>query len=602
MTDDHRFQIHLGGIIDLLSNHLYSSPSVYVRELLQNATDAIVARQHLETDHIGSVTLQTRVDDRGRTMLTITDDGIGLTEAEVHRFLATIGASSKREEIDERRSDFIGQFGIGLLSCFVVSDAIDVLTRSAKGGPAVAWRGTHDGSYAIELRDEETVPVGTTVHLVAKEGMEGWFDPERLVELATRFGALLPFPVAVDGGSGAQVINPSPPPWRRSFANANEAREASLTFGRELLGGEFLDVVPIRSEAGGVEGLAYVLPFSPSPNSPSAHRVYLKGMLLSEKAENLLPRWAFFVTCVLDAKSLRPTASRERFYEDASLDAAREALGDGLRRYLLALREEDPRRLEALIAIHYRAIKALAAHDTEFLMLFLDALPFETSMGRMSFGALRARNERIRYATSVDLFRQISQVAAAQGMTVINAGYSYDADILARVEGTIEGVTVERIDAAELADALEDAPSGDAFEELLAIAARTLEPFDCDVNLKRFAPAELPVLYVTGEDAAFARSIDTAKKATGDSLWGGMIERIAPTEDARAVLLFNARNPLVVRLARLNDEEGIGLTVQMLYVQALLLGHHPLRPEEMALLNVGLLELIERGLGSRMLQ
>lgn len=602
MTDEHRFQIHLGGIIDLLSNHLYSSPSVYVRELLQNATDAIVARQHREPEHVGAVTLQTRVDDCGRTMLTITDDGIGLTEEEVHRFLATIGASSKREELDERRSDFIGQFGIGLLSCFVVSDAIDVLTRSANGGPAVAWRGTHDGSYAIELRDEASVPVGTTVHLVAKEGMEGWFDAERLTELATRFGALLPFPVAVDGGSGAQVINPLPPPWRRSFATASEAREASLAFGRELLGGEFLDVVPIHSEAGGVEGLAYVLPFSPSPNSPAAHRVYLKGMLLSEKAENLLPRWAFFVTCVLDAKSLRPTASRESFYEDASLEAAREALGEGLRRYLLTLREEDPRRLEALIAIHYRAIKALAAYDTEFLTLFLDALPFETSMGRMSFGALRARNERIRYATSVDLFRQISQVAAAQGMTVINAGYSYDADILARVEGTIEGVMVERIDAAELADALEDAPSGEAFEELLVIAARTLEPFDCDVNLKRFAPAELPVLYVTGEDAAFARSIDTAKKATGDSLWGGMIERIAPAEDARAVLLFNADNPLVVRLSRLSDEEAIGLTVQMLYVQALLLGHHPLRPEEMALLNVGLLELIERGLGSRMLQ
>ena len=603
--EEHRFQIHLGGIIDLLSNHLYSSPSVYLRELLQNATDALRARAlHEGTPEVrGAVRLT--VAHGARPQLTIEDDGIGLTEDEVHRFLATIGASSKREELEARRRDFIGQFGIGLLSAFVVSDTISVVTRSAKGGPAIAWQGRADGTYSIERLEDGGqdgpgggAPVGTTVHLVAKDEMAEWFDPEKVEELATRFGGLLPFPVELVGDAGARRLNPTPPPWRRHFDSPAEARDAALHFGEALLEQKgFFDVLPLKSVAGGVEGLAYVLPFSPPPTAPPAHRVYLKGMLLTEHAENLLPRWAFFVTCILDVQDLRPTASRESFYEDGALAAARDALGEALRAYLMRLREEDPRRLELLIALHYRAIKALAAQDDDLLRLFLDLLPFETSMGRMSFGALRRRSKRIQFAGTVDLFRQMAPIAAAQGLGIVNAGYSYDADLLRRAPEVFPDLEVQEVDAADLTESLADVVHPGAFEQLLAVAARTLAPYGCEVALKRFAPAELPVLYVASDDARFQRDVDTAKEATGDGLWGGMLDAIDEGPRAKAQVVFNADNPLVVRLAHMGDEEALTKSVPMLYVQALLLGHHPLSADEMALLNVGLLDLIEWGLG-----
>ena len=130
---DHRFQVNLRGVIDLLSHHLYSTPGVFVRELLQNATDAIRARQHLEPDHLGSARVELiEKQDGGLPTLLFSDEGVGLTEEELHRFLATIGESSKRETLEARRNDFIGQFGIGLLSCFMVCDELLVVTRSAK--------------------------------------------------------------------------------------------------------------------------------------------------------------------------------------------------------------------------------------------------------------------------------------------------------------------------------------------------------------------------------------------------------------------------------------------------------------------------------------
>src|SRR6185369_13835217 len=127
MTESRAFQVDLRAIVDLLSHHLYASPRVYVRELLQNAVDAIVATGAPEG---GEIRITTGADG-----LRITDNGIGLTEAQVHELLATIGRSSKRDELGFARHEFLGQFGIGLLSCFLVADEIRVHTRRAGAEP-----------------------------------------------------------------------------------------------------------------------------------------------------------------------------------------------------------------------------------------------------------------------------------------------------------------------------------------------------------------------------------------------------------------------------------------------------------------------------------
>src|SRR5262245_48103112 len=111
------FQVNLGGIIELLSHHLYSGPQVYLRELLQNATDAIAARQRSDKDFTPAI--QVEVVQGPEPTLVFEDNGIGLTEEEVHQFLATIGLSSKRDQLARQREEFIGQFGIGLLSGFL---------------------------------------------------------------------------------------------------------------------------------------------------------------------------------------------------------------------------------------------------------------------------------------------------------------------------------------------------------------------------------------------------------------------------------------------------------------------------------------------------
>ena len=160
--EDFRFKVNLGGMIEILSDHLYSSPDVYIRELLQNAADAITGRRKLQgTETEGEITLEIT---EGKQLI-FTDNGQGLTEAEIHQFLAIIGESSKRElENKDLRTDYIGRFGIGLLSCFMVSDEICMVTKSCRSedAPVLEWNGKPDGTYTIQNLQEAEAGQGRT--------------------------------------------------------------------------------------------------------------------------------------------------------------------------------------------------------------------------------------------------------------------------------------------------------------------------------------------------------------------------------------------------------------------------------------------------------
>jgi molecular chaperone HtpG len=580
------FQVNLRGLVDLLSHHLYSSPRVYVRELLQNAIDAVTARRQLDPAAPASVRLT--VDGDG---LRVDDPGIGLTPDDVHTFLATIGSSTKRDEvagIESARREFLGQFGIGLLACFVVADEIRVVSRSAvdPSAPAVEWRATSDGAYTVaELPDGARAEPGTTVSLRARPGAERWFAPDRVVQLAASFGALLPYDVTVDTGTMVTTVNQVPPVWRRQYRTPDARIEALIAYGRQTLGFTALDVIDLDVPAAGVHGVAFVLPVPASPLERGGHRVYLKGMLLSESAERLLPDWAFFARCVVDTEAVRPTASREALYDDETLAAIRDALGDRLRDWLAQLAAGDPARLARFLAVHQLGVKALACHDEALLRIMLPWLPFETTDGAVSLAEFARAHPVIHLARTVEEYRQVAAIASAQGLGVVNGGYTYDADLVERLPSIMPGTTViplapdtvvAHLDMVDTADEL-------PLAGFLAAARARLSGMDCDVVLRAFHPVSVPALYLDSRDAQTER-VRAQTEAEADPLWSEILSSLRSTAP-RAQLVLNHLSPLVRRVAALPEPELVGTAVEALYGQALLMTHRPLRPTETALLN-----------------
>jgi len=600
MATDQRFQIHLRGLIDLLSDHLYSGPHVFIRELLQNGVDAIAARRVADAEFTEAGQIQFELVAGDTPTLVVRDNGVGLTEPQVHRFLATIGQSSKRDEIEGKRGDFIGQFGVGMLSCFMAADEITLITRSATepDAPPVHWCGRPDGTYDVKTLDRDAPP-GTTVYLRARGDRRDLFEPDRLATLLRDYGGLLPEQITLTADSATHPINDVPPVWLEETTPDEEHRRDALSFGERLLGSRFVDVLPIQSQAGQVRGLAYIQANPTSPQTRASHRVYLKRMLVSEKNDDLLPSWAVFVRCVLTAKDLRPVASREAFYADDTLDRAKEELGDSLRDYLTSLSRTNPDLLSQIVGLHHLSIKGLAAEDEESFRVFADHLPFETSAGRMTLGEYRSRFDVIHYVSTRDTFRQIAQVAAAQGLCVINAGYVYDTELLQMLSRVDDQAQLEEVDPATLTETLDDLTLTEREQAmpLLRLAEVVLQPFGCVAEIKRFAPAELPTLFTINADAIFKHQADTAKEQA-DDLWADVVDAASAgySSTARASLCLNAANPLIQRLIGTDNRETLKLVVELLYVQALMLGHHPLSNREMNLLNQGLAGMLDLAL------
>ncbi|MEV5928407.1 HSP90 family protein [Streptomyces cellulosae] len=600
-TPDRTFQVDLRGLVDLLSHHLYSSPRVYLRELMQNAVDALTARHALEpAAPAGAFGIRLYAD---RSVVRVEDDGVGLTEGDVHTFLATIGRSSKRADgIAEQRGDFIGQFGIGLLSCFLVADEIHVVSRSARtpDAPAVEWRGRGDGSYTVRTLPASARPApGTTVTLTPRADAGEWTAPAQVLRLARHFGSLLRHPVTFDDGSGGPVVpvNPEEAPWARTHPTPGARSRALARYGEEVFGFAPLDTIELNLPAVGLRGIACVLPEAVPPGRRHGHRVHVKGMLLSEQAEEILPDWAFFVRCVVDAESLRPTASRESLYEDDTLAAVRDALAERLRAWIARVAASDPELLHRFLRAHHLSVKSLAVHDDEILRMLLPWLPFETTDGHCTLDEFSRTHRTVLVTSSVEEFRQVAAIASAAGLGVVNGGYTYDRELVHRLPEIRPEVSVADLDPATLTAHLDpvDRETELAAAAYLARAREALAVFDCDVALRSFQPASAPALLVDSREARHERTRSRLAREQEGGLWGdilGALQQEAP----RAQLILNQLNPLVRTAVAIDEPELARTSAEALYGQAALLSRRPLRPAESSLINRSFLDLLAHAL------
>ncbi|MFJ2581540.1 HSP90 family protein [Kitasatospora aureofaciens] len=600
-TSAHTFQVDLRGLVDLLSHHLYSSPRVYLRELLQNAVDAITARQKLDPAAPARITV--RADDE----LTVTDTGIGLTEADVHTFLATIGRSSKRDAdggldgagLARARGDFIGQFGIGLLACFVVADEITVVTRSAAtpDAPVVEWRGSSDGRYTIRTLPAEAKPEpGTTVTLAPRADAAEWTRSGQVLALARDFGSLLRQEVTVVDANGTEHRVNRTPPWAERHSSPLARRDALAEYCRSTFDFTPLDAIDLDLPLVGLRGVAYVLPDAAPPSRRSGHRVHLKGMLLSDQADELLPDWAFFVRCVVDTDGLRPTASREGLYADETLAAVRDALGVRIRDWLAGLSASDPAMLHRFLSVHYLAVKQLARYDDELLRMLLPWLPFETSDGQMTLDEFVRSHPVVLVAGTDDEFRQVAAIASAAGLGVVNGGYTYDRDLVHRLPEIRPGVSVTDLDPGMVTAHLDavDPATELAAAAFLTVAREVVGRFDCDVALRSFHPTSAPALLFDNREARHERSrAQLAEEA--DGLWADILGSLR-AEVPRAQLVLNHLNPLVRRAASITGRDLAVTAVEALYGQALLMTRRPLKASESALLNRSFISLLDHAM------
>jgi molecular chaperone HtpG len=385
------FQTEVKQLLRLMIHSLYSNREIFLRELISNASDACdkLRFQALATPALleGGAELGIAVafDADART-ITVADNGIGMTRADVIDHLGTIAKSGTAEFLSKLSGDqqkdaqLIGQFGVGFYSAFIVADRVEVHTRRAGEAPESGVRWESDGSGEFTVENETIAERGTRVVLHLKEDATEYADAWRLRGLVKRYSDHIAFPVRMPKSAPpAEKDAPSPTPELEVVNNAQALWTRSRTELKDEDYTEFYKHVahdftaPLSWAHNRVEGkreyttLLYVPARAPfdlwSRDAARGLKLYVKRVFILDDAEQFLPLYLRFVKGVVDSSDLSLNVSRELLQQDAEIEAMRAGIARRVLDLLAKLAKDEPEKYAAFWKEFGQVLKEGVAED-----------------------------------------------------------------------------------------------------------------------------------------------------------------------------------------------------------------------------------------------
>ena len=543
-----RAGVNLSGLMSVLSKHLYSTPLVALRELVQNAQDSIVRRRFEEQNWQGPSCIKVIGNPQAKT-IHIIDNGAGLTEREIHDYLATVGIGytrTLREKHDE--NNLIGMFGLGFLSAFVLAKRVTFTTTSYQ---------TPDQSFCYVSENAEHYSVspvaaretGAEIRLELNDPFISLASPARLREVLNRYCILLPEPIYVIGDNQDEnPVNPAPPPWRAqtgAVPHPVQARKKNLEFATRFEHNfEPICTVPVHAtESSDALGLLWVQDGGTYGTSDNRNlSVFLHGMLLDDKARDLLPPWAGFIGGVIESNTLTPTASREDLQRDQQYKAVQCALCEALIDGLADVARSQPEAWRRILLRHNEALLGASLCDDRLFDLMMDSLKIPTSQGDLPVRNIQSKGAAHVILESDNGFEEM--LFRALGVPVAY-GYRYAVVPFLRRWTQARGIRLIELGTEQgnrqlfSPKALSD-DEMDWLEQSLADSEKLVTA--------HFNPIELPLVVVPDRDAELKRRLedDTADKRISIAALNLVRQFTARIETSHTARLYvNLGNPAI---------------------------------------------------------
>jgi molecular chaperone HtpG len=335
------FQTEVRQLLDLMIHSLYSNKEIFLRELISNASDAAdkLRFEALTDDALyeGDSDLSIRIafDTAART-ITITDNGVGMSRAEVVDNIGTIAQSGTRQFLARLTGDqaqdlrLIGQFGVGFYSAFIVADKVALTTRRAGLGAehGVRWESDGKGEYTLET--VERPARGTEVVLHLKEGEDEFLDAHRLRGIVRKYSdhITLPIVMARADGQGEETVNRAAALWARPKSEITP--EEYDEFYKHVAHDFEAPLAHVHSRVEGKQEYISLLylpkraPFDLWERTPRhGVKLYVRRVFIMDDAEQLMPNYLRFVRGVIDSADLPLNISREILQHSKDIDAIR---------------------------------------------------------------------------------------------------------------------------------------------------------------------------------------------------------------------------------------------------------------------------------------
>jgi molecular chaperone HtpG len=375
------FQAEARQLLDLLVHSVYSDKDSFLRELISNASDAldklrIEAFQNKDLDvDTSDLHIEIEADKDART-LTIRDNGIGMTRAEVVDLIGTLaksGTAELRQQLREAQTvkntavseELIGQFGIGFYSTFMVADKVELLTRKAGESAATRWESSGDGTYTIA--SVEDAPQGTSVTLHLKpedkeDALHDYTSEWKIRTLVKKYSDFIAWPIRMEvevrtppseeGGEETvaketQTLNSMKALWARPKDEVSDEEYKEFYKHIAHAWDEPLEVISMKAEGTfEYQALLFIPSHAPfdlyEPGADIGVQLYVKRVFIMGDCDELMPRYLRFVKGVVDAQDLSLNVSREILQQDRQINAIRRRLTKKVLSTIKELQSERP--------------------------------------------------------------------------------------------------------------------------------------------------------------------------------------------------------------------------------------------------------------------
>lgn len=369
----HSFQTEVKQLLHLMVHSLYSNKEIFLRELISNAADAADKLRFKALDDASLLAddpeLRIRITtDKDTKTLTISDNGIGMTEEEVIAHLGTIAKSGTADFLSQltgekkKDSKLIGQFGVGFYSAFIVADKVTVVTRGAglADDQAVIWESAGDGEFTIEPTTKDTRGTDITLHL--KDGEEEFLEDYRLRTIIGKYSDHISLPVEMhkvhqgeDKDKPEQpefaVVNKATALWTRPKSEITD--EEYQEFYKHVAH-DFQDALSWSHNQ--VEGkqeytsLLYIPAKAPfdmwNRDRVRGVKLYVQRVFIMDDAEQFLPVYLRFVRGLIDSNDLPLNVSREILQDSSVTQSLRSATVSRVLKMLEQLAKKDKEKYQ----------------------------------------------------------------------------------------------------------------------------------------------------------------------------------------------------------------------------------------------------------------
>lgn len=405
----HNFEAETWKVLELLTHSIYSNKEIFLRELISNANDAIDKariKSLTDTNYLGDnsefvITLERNEE---KNLLILEDNGVGMTQDELHKNLGTIAKSGTKDFIEKLQkakenseNNLIGQFGVGFYSAFMVADKVEVETKSNESEKAYKW--TSDGKSAYEISESDKTTRGTKITLYIDEANKDLLTEWKVKELIKKYSNYVAVPIKMEveqkdekgevTGKQLEQLNDMKSIWTKSKTSVTDEeykefyKTLSMDFNEPL--------AHIHNNVEGVvsyKSLLYIpkeknmFVNMDDPNREFGPKLYVKNVLILDNCKDLLPIWLRFVSGVVETSDIPLNVSRELLQSNSTLEKIKKGLTKKVISELKKNLKNNAENYDAFLKNFAMQLKEGIYYESENREEIASLVKFETLQGK----------------------------------------------------------------------------------------------------------------------------------------------------------------------------------------------------------------------------